>query len=187
MNSKIVTLPFAFRYSKDGEFREATEITVCEPGYDSRDVYRQMIAFVAEAQKGLLKMFSDQQLEDKAASEGAAASDDEKKDFDAFQTMSLGLSVERFPVFCDYVQRALTSKKALAYVGSNPEDRVACTEEVWRNIAEAGGMGELERVLSEFAGFFFGPKASSKATTTGTVVLSGPPAPATGRSRSSKH
>ncbi len=186
MNTKIVTFPFYFRYPANGEYREANAITLCEPNYDNRSVYRQMCAYVAEAQKGILRAFSDDDI--KAKAEENATSEAEKKnaDFDAFQTMSLGLGLEIFPGFCEWLQKAITNKPSLAYVGDDPANKVAVTEEVWRNVAEQGGMERVEHTLSQFAGFFFKSTASSDQTKTGSVVLSGPPAQATARSRSQK-
>jgi hypothetical protein len=115
------------------------------------------------------------------------AANSEPAEVDAFMTMSLGLSIDRFTEFCEFVQRSLTNRRGLAFVGSDPTDRTPITEEVWMNIAAEGGMEALEKGLAGFADFFLGGSAKSQTKTgagSSSPSQSSPPVSSHGRKRS---
>lgn len=190
--TKTVTFDFQFNYSVNGKYEPATAITVCEPGFDHRDVFRRVSGYVASAQKGLLKMFAGQtreQIEDEVEAKAEKPEKDDADSIDSLVTMRMGLTIEEYEAFLKVVERALTGNKMLAYVGSDAENRVPVTEEVWRNISQTGGLGEMERVLEAFVGFFFDTRPGSKgpATANGTAKPSGPRATPGARSPLTKH
>lgn len=193
-STKIVNFDFSFDYPANGKYESATAITVCEPGFDGRDVFRRVSAYVASAQKGLLKMFAGQtreQIEDEVEAKTEAPKKDDDKDdgIDSLVTMRMGLTIEEYEQFLKFVERALTGNKLLAYVGTDADNRVQVTEEVWRNIAQAGGLSEMERVHEAFVSFFFDTRPASKgqATTSGTATRSGARSMPAGRSATTKH
>ena len=183
--TKTITFDFYFKYPHKGQYGESNCITVCEPGYEQRDVYRKMRGYVAEAQKGLIKMNQGSRPEEAPKSDPTESK--EIVEIDAFLTMSLGLSIDQFTDFCEFVQRSLTNRRGLAFVGADPTDRVPITEEVWMNIADAGGMESLEKGLAGFADFFLGGPAKSPTktgTSSSSTSPSSPPASSPTRKRS---
>lgn len=166
---KTIDLGFTFQFSKGGQIADATEITVCEPGYDKRAVYRRMQGYVAQAQKGLLRMRSEQRSTAAPAPtepplEGKSAAEPEAEP-DALFIMRMGLSVDEYEAFASYVQRELTNNKSLAFVGSNPDDRSPVGEDVWMSLDRHGNMDAIDKILSEFAGFFLSGRSTRPSPT----------------------
>lgn len=186
MRSAIATVSFdfEFKYPAKGAYEFATAITVCEPNWDKRQVYRKMHAYVAEAQKGMLKMFTNSDLQAQAES-STKTDDSEPGDIDPLQIMRMGLGVEMYPTFVEWLTRELTNSKALAFVGTDTDARIPVTEEVWMNLEEAGGMEAVDKVVGAFAGFFMGRDQSTKPS--GIETRSGSPATPAARSRSRAH
>lgn len=189
--AKTIEFDFSFDYPKDGKYESAKAITVCEPGFDNRDVFRRMGAYISEAQKGLLKTFAgsgsaeiEEAVKEREGNEAVTAPEP-----DPLITMRLGLSLDSYEQFMKYVERALTGNKMLAYVGTDPDNRVAITEEVWRNIAQQGGLVGMERVHAAFASFFLAtPQASGGSTNeTGTGRSSSSGSTRAASSRITKH
>jgi hypothetical protein len=186
--SKTIEFDFSFTYSKGGQYEEAKSVTVCEPNFDNRAVFRKMSGYIALAQKGLVKTFSglsrsqiEEQVEEKAPVEAPAEAE-------ALATLSMGLEIDAYEEMLRFVEKALTSNKHLAYVGNDPQSRVPVTEEVWRNIAEAGGLEQMERVIGAFASFFMGtPSAKTSPKTSGTDRSSTSVAAPAASSRTTKH
>lgn len=83
------------------------------------------------------------------------------------------LGVDEFAKFTDFLQKALTGNKALAYVGADqdqdPKERVAVQEAVWMNIDKAGGMDAVDRVLAGFASFFAVARPATSQTSSGST------------------
>lgn len=190
--AKTIEFDFSFDYPKDGKYESAKAITVCEPGFDNRDVFRRMGAYISEAQKGLLKTFAgsgNTEIEEAVKERAEGVEPENAPEPDPLMTMRLGLSLDSYDQFMKYVERALTGNKMLAYVGTDPDNRVAINEEVWRNIAQHGGLVGMERVHAAFTSFFLAtPQASggsTKETGTGRSSLSG--STRAGSSRITKH
>lgn len=187
--SKTIEFDFSFTYPKAGSYEEATCITVCEPNFDNRAVFRKMSGYVALAQKGLVKTFSglsrsqiEEQVEEKKASGEAPA------EAEALATLSMGLEIDAYEEMLRFVEKALTSNEHLAYVGNDPQSRVPVSEEVWRNISDAGGLEQMERVIGAFASFFMGtPSAKTSPKTSGTDRSSTSVAAPAASSRTTKH
>lgn len=190
--TKTITFPFSFQAPNgSGQYIDANAITLCEPGWDHRAVHHRMSSWVAEAQKGLVKVFSgltDKQIEDKVEeeSDGQVKSKDE---MDALLIMRMGLDIDQYEQFTKYVERTLRGQSALAYLGADPESaRIAVSEEALMNLVGTGGMRELERLFGEFASFFIGTQqADQSAMTTGTGSSSPSGAKRKGSSRTAMH
>lgn len=178
--AKTIEFDFSFDYPKDGKYESAKAITVCEPGFDNRDVFRRMGGFIANAQKGLFKTFAGmnrEQIADKVDSDGETAEQTEG-DLDPLMMLRMGLSVDEYDAFLKYVEKVLTGNKMLAYVGTDPDNRTPVTEEVWRNIAAQGGLGEMERVLAVFICFFTDTPPVQAGSTKGNGAEKRPSSPA---------
>jgi hypothetical protein len=179
---KIVDLGVIFTYPSGGQQVEAMSIVVCEPGFEQRTTFRRMQGFVAMAQTGLLKKFATDRKSIEDADESSlsppetstpAAAPQKASEPDAISIMQMGLTNDEYCQFCEFVQRELTGKKTLAYIGDvldQPlKERVHVTEEAWINIVNAGSMEVLDKVISAFTSFFFStPPAKAEATTSGT-------------------
>lgn len=167
---KVITFDFNFTYTRDGNLIEGNTITVCEPAFDKRDVFRKMQAYVAEAQKGMLRTFSNDQLKaeaDKQQADGATAA--APGELDALFTMRMGLGIDDYTRFAEFVQTALTGNRALAFIGDQDlpiKDRLPVQTGVWMSIAEAGGMEAVDQVLAGFASFFLGTRPAKNASPT---------------------
>lgn len=159
---KTVTFDLPFRYPRSGIYDEGNSITVCEPNFAQRAVFRQMQTYVAKVQAAARAQFlslPSQIVEElqqvRAARDAAAPVAEETKDVGLEWFADLG---DDFPKFTEFVQKALTNAKDLAYVGSDlgeaVKDRVPVTDEVWLNIANAGGMAAVDKVLGAFSSFF---------------------------------
>lgn len=178
--TKTIEFDFHFDYPVAGKYESSNCITVCEPGFDNRNVFTRMGSFISTSHKGLLKMFAGQsrdEIEESVETKEPEAAKEEGPEPDALSTMRLGLTGDEYEQFMKYVERALTGNKLLAYVGTDPEKRVAITEEVWRNIANQGGLAEMERVHGAFTSFFTNtqPAQAGSAKTNGTAPPSGQP------------
>lgn len=180
-----VTFGFRFQYPAKGQYEEADCITVCEPNWDKRQVYRRMHAYVAEAQKGMLRMFSNSDLQKQAESSTSSDSTSDGGDIDPLMIMRMGLGVDQYPTFVEWVTKEITNTKALAFVGSDPENRIPITDEVWMNIEKEGGLEAVDKVVGAFAGFFTARDQSTMPS--GTETRSGSPATPVARSRSKAH
>lgn len=163
-----VRFDFTFRYARAGLIEEGNCITVCEPNYEKRNVYRRMQGYLAEAQSGILKRYDFKELGD-AAEKASADAPDTEKVIKSINTMRMGLSMDEYPRFCDWLQKELTDARALAFVGDDltipPKERIPVGEGVWMSIAENGGLGQIEEVLSAFTDFFLSGRESPKAVT----------------------
>lgn len=174
---KTITFDHDFVYSKGGEFVTAREITVCEPNYDRRHVYRTMRAYLAKADLAMMKFYADMTAGQKTSDPDDVPLEPKMDDApkkaavepDVLDQMRMALGLEGFPTFCDYVQKELTGCKQLAFVGTDMageiRDRSPITEEVWMAISKAGGMEAIDKVLSAFASFFSGYQPETAKTT----------------------
>lgn len=178
---KTIRFDFEFEYPAHGRNERASAITVCEPPYAQRDVLRRMQAYVAEMQRGIMKTFTPEQLDEAARRREQGGSNQgeepeaETAAIENLASMRMGLGVEEYVKFADYVQRALTNAKGLAFVGEDPDSRVPITDLVWVNLSNAGGMEAVDRVLSEFVGFFTATRPAPKVSTTPTGTGSSVP------------
>lgn len=165
--SKTLTFDFEFTYSKGGQFVKHNRITVKEPGLGKWEVHSQMTAYVSKAALAFSKLAADMQqparIEDEASE---APNPDEEQD--VMQLMAMGLGVEEYPKFANYVKRVLTGAPRLASVGEDGDGAV--TDEVWESLAENGGMEAVSRIMSEFTGFFFEALGKRRAKQNGAAT-----------------
>jgi hypothetical protein len=168
----VIEFPFTFKYPRAGIYEEANAITVCEPAYEKRAVHRRMSSTVFNALTAWQRKVAEAgQMPNQAPP--SEPSDGDKTDAAALITgdvimimLRAGMKTEDFVRFCDSTQRELTECKALAFVGTDLDDRQPLVEEVWAAIARAGGVEAIDRVIGEFARFFsgFGPSPTSNGT-----------------------
>lgn len=161
---KTIDFDFDITYSKGGQFVATRQITVREPGLGKWEVHSQMTAFVGKAALAFSKLAAD--MAQPAGDGEAPATDvdvDEEKDL--MSLMSMGLGVDEYPKFANYVKKVLTGAPRLAYVGEDQAQ--AITDEVWESLAENGGMESVTRVMSEFTDFFFMGRAKRQAKRNG--------------------
>jgi hypothetical protein len=197
-NKKTVTFDFAFKYSRDGIWDQGNSITVCEPGFANRQVFRKMQSYVARsraigaanANRNLTPEQFEAQTRAVLEFRAAQAAAKETASTDATVVAPPAIAVpditmdwfsdfppDEFMRFSDDVLKALTGNKALAYIGddhtlmlSNP-GRLAVGEGVWASIADEGGMDAIDKVLMAFASFFIytQPATNSSVTTSGAT------------------
>lgn len=176
-DSKTVTFDFEFQYSYRNQIVTGNTITVVEPNFGDRGIYRQCKAWVGEAFRGLQEM-NRRDMEDKAASDGplpAADESQESTEIDPYIIIQMGLTAERFVAFCDFVEKSLTNNVRLAFCGDDRANAVPVTQVIWRELANNGGVEAIEKVCAAFAGFFLaGP---SRPTSTETVSTGGSETP----------
>ena len=197
MSMRSIEFPFSFQFPNGGIQDLANAITVCEPNYDNRHVYRRMQAVLGDTAKALMVMQAELAAKtggksrevDEAPAPAPAAQPDSEPDI--VDQVRIVLGTEGFESFVGYVQKELTNNRALAYVGSDlsilVKDRVPVTELVWMNISRECGMQAIDRVLSAFASFFLeGPRSATTPTEiVGSTSQCEPalPAPEVSRSR----
>lgn len=190
-STKTISFDFHFDYPSNGQYASANTITVCEPGFDHRDVFRRMGRWAAESDVGLFKQFAHLKRDEAAIEREVEKKKDESgvEDDNGLSTLRIGLSGEEFEKCVKYIETVLTNNKRLAYVGTDADNRIPVTEEVWRNICDQAGLLEMERVLGAFASFFTGTPSARKEspTQTGTASPSGSGAPPKGGSRTKMH
>lgn len=171
---KIITLDEPFQISEGGSFTEATTITLRAPGLGKRNVHFAMSSYVMEAIGNLQRnrpdlMRQSQETDsvlnvddDEPAGMGhnGPPGEDDAKEAQAFwQMMQMGLGVEKFPAFADYVMRTLTGAPKFATVGEN---EVPLNDAAWESIDETNGMAAIEQICGTFVGFFMGAPKSPK-------------------------
>lgn len=161
--TKVISFDFEFQYSLRGQFATETAIVVAEPGYDKQAVFHKMRAAVTSASKGVMDWNAKRQAKDKAETT-EQVSDGAVPEIDALELLRFGFAPEEYIEFVDYVQKALLRSPSLAWVGANTEqpfqDRIALNDEIMKSIGNAGGMPAIETIVSEFASFFLGGRAS---------------------------
>jgi hypothetical protein len=192
MRNTVKTIEFEnyFRVPNKGQYDEVRTITVCEPNFDKRAVYHKMSIYVSEASKGLSKWATERLAATaKAASATAIAEpppSDDAVQPDALFVMRMGLSIETYPVFVDWVCKELTNTRVLAYAGDDAENKIPITDEVWMNLAAANGMDAIDQVVSAFASFFLDRDQAKSVTKNGTEAPSLSPSHPKAPSRSPK-
>lgn len=181
--TKVLTFDFNFRYTRAGILDESSAIVLCEPSYTHQRTFHQMRAWCTMAEKGMISWLANvQNTMDRNSDPDAKVKPDDSQQPSALDTLRYGLTAEKYIEFVEFVQRELTGKKALAWVGSDDGAELAQRFElnagVWQSIGENGGMDAIEKVISGFADFFLGPrtpKASSETETAVGLIL--PPVP----------
>lgn len=207
MRDTEITLTFAheFHYPVNGGLGVTKTLTVCEPGFTDRDIYRRMSGFVGEAQKEMLiarersqvdKAARERDAADEAAREeqaladakAKAATDSDKIEGDAEQMMAigevimqLGMDADRQAEFKRYVERVLTGNPRLAFIADDmvPGGRIALSEGLWMSLAQANGVAAIDMLVLAFLGFFLKARTTASATWSGTTpsLPSASPAP----------
>lgn len=171
-SSKSVSFEFEFAYSYMGQIVKGNTVTVVEPSFADRAVYRQMKAWMAEAFKGLSKM-RDGEVKEKVEDVAPAAADAPEIEPDAYLVLSLGLEGSRFADMAAYIEKVLTNNKRLAFCGDDAEHGVPITDIIWQAIAREGGMESVEKVCSAFAGFFMAGSPPPTKTSSGSEIAPG--------------
>jgi len=173
-DSKPVEFEFEFSYSYRNNMVTGNTITVVEPSFADRNIYRQCKAWIGEAFRGLQEM-TRRDMESKASEAPAPAETAEESEVDPYVVIQMGLSAERFVQFCDFVERSLTNNVRLAYCGTDRLNAVPVTQVIWQDLANKGGVEAIEKVCAAFAGFFLG--GPSRRTSTETVSTDGSETP----------
>lgn len=174
---------FTFQHSYRGNIVDGNTITVVEPSFADRAVYRQMKAWVADAFRNMQTQTTSETraaAADLEAEVGREAMEAAAAEIDPYVILSMGLTGDRFAEFCAYVEKVLTNNARLAYCGTDAEHGVPVTQIVWEAIAKGGGIEAMEKVCATFAGFFLPglsrPTSTKPESTTGSETPSGPPA-----------
>lgn len=177
-DSKPVEFEFEFSYSYRNNMVTGNTITVVEPSFADRAVYRQCKAWVGEAFRGLQEM-TRRDMESKASEAPAPVETAEETEVDPYIVIQMGLSAERFVAFCEFVERALTNNVRLAFCGTDRQNAVPVTQVIWQDLANKGGVEAIEKVCAAFAGFFLaGPsRRTSNQTQTETMSTDGSETP----------
>lgn len=191
--TKTITFDFPILYPVDGQYLETNKITVNSPGLGKYDVYSTMKSYVGKAMLNMSKaragIKSDEELKIALQDDDEAPAQDagEDEDRDVMIIMAMGLSTEDYPKFATYVQKVLTGSPRLATVG---DEKCAITDEVWTSIEENGGMEAVNRVMSEFVGFFFdalpSPKKSGRSKSPTSSSQPRPPSQTQNTSKTSR-
>ena len=165
---KVITFPFEFEYSHEGQFKKEFGITVRAPGIELFNVHNKMIAFASEAEVGLAIKFSrvnrdKPEAADEEEAKPKAPETDEEMVQRVIGAYSMGLGSEAFPNFMLFLKTTLTNNSRLATIG---DTKIPVTDLVWNAIDNAGGMDAINMILRSFAGFFLkqpDSQASEKA------------------------
>lgn len=183
---KVISFDFDFQYPRGGNQDVANAITVCEPTWGQRQVYTTIRSYLGETSRLLTLAFSDvprrtpAEAETDEATQEAAAEAPSATDIDHLERMRFAMSVDAFGKAYDYITKQLTNNKSLAYVGSDTtvsvREREPITDLVWMNIAKAGGMEAVDKILAGFLSFF---ESNSRAKPTEGDATSGSNSPST--------
>lgn len=188
---KTIDLGFEVKVSRDGQFVPYSTVTVRAPGLDQYRVHSMMQGWTSEGARGFQKAYAEQieraRVEREAAGEAMPAADGaDKKDeeIDVMAMMSAGLTPERYAQFAEFVLTTMKKNHRLAWVGDQPLPGTALTDHVVEQIVENGGLAALDRIFSEFAGFFMlgqgskaKPNGDASATTSASPTKATSPAP----------
>ena len=77
--------------------------------------------------------------------------------------------------FAEFVMATLKNNHRLAWVGDEAKASTALTDHVVQQIVEKGGLADLDRIFSDFAGFFMlgqGSKAEKSGSASATTSVS---------------
>jgi len=174
---KTIDLGYEIAYSKGGKFHTATTITVRAPGYELYRVHSMMQGWTSEGAVGYRKTFAEQIAKAETGEVPAPQAGEEPAEdvkIDVMAMMAAGLTPARYAEFAAYVMDTLKNNAKLCSVGDDPS--ATLTDHVLRQIVENGGLADVDRIFSEFAGFFMlgqGSKAkpSGPASSTSSASL----------------
>jgi hypothetical protein len=169
---KVVELGVTFRFpTGKGEYGEASTVTVRAPGLANFRVHNKMQAYVMDGAFAMMKKAVEARGGVAAAAAAEAAAEAEREangetleeapeplGVDTMNQMSIGLGVERFPEFCEFIRKSLTNSK-FATIG---DSKIMITDETWEAIEEVAGMDGVMEVMGQFVGFFAGSQKSRK-------------------------
>jgi hypothetical protein len=210
MRDTEITLTFTneITYPVSGGLGVTKAVTVCEPGFQDRDIYRRMSGFVTEAQKQMA-LAADSARVDKAAHEMDAAAEEaaeaaaakpaadiDKTEDDAERlmaigafTMGMGMDADRQAQVKTYVERVLSGNTRLAYIADStvPGGRIPVTEAVWMSLAGSNGVAAIDTLVLAFLSFFLKLRPTASATWSGTMPSLPSPTPAPASSRTRRH
>lgn len=169
---KTLSFEFTFPYSENGGYAEANTITIRAPGLGKFHVHSTMQAYVMDAISTLqAKRAAIESMARDGEDDGKPA-DDEADPAGVWQMMAMGLGVEKFPKFAEYVTKVLTNAPKLASIG---EGKVALSDEVWTALEDNGGIEAIHEVLGTFVGFFLESPKSARRTGNGSSTTSASP------------
>lgn len=187
---KTIEFDYEILVSQNGQFVPHRTVTVRAPSLDQYRVHALMQGWTSEGAQGFRKAYADDieraRKSQEAGTEPQAGAKDGKDDdtIDVMAMMASGLTPERYADFAEYVLSVIKNNHRLAYVGDVADRGSALTDHVVQQIVEKGGLADLDRIFSEFTGFFMlgqGSKAeksgSASATTSGSPTKATSPAP----------
>ncbi|MDX2308084.1 MAG: hypothetical protein NW216_07595 [Hyphomicrobium sp.] len=170
---KIVEFEKPFLYSFNGQFEEATSITVRAPGLPHLAVHAKVQAALARA----ILAFPRPDRKPDAADEGVDHGEDESDgasgaapEIDALQVLAAGYDENGYADFLKWLKRTLTNQPKLAFVTGTD---CPVTDEVWDSISEEGGLDAVFKVLSAFVGFFLAALGADSKKTNGPPAVAG--------------
>jgi hypothetical protein len=157
---KKIKFDFEFTYSKGGDDDLGDTIVLIEPGYDDLEAHARMTSLVTKGLFGAMPLIKD------AAQEGAGTGanetfDDSSDQRSAMWLMALGMSDKKYIEFVTYVKKLLTNDARYAHIEG---EEIGITDMLWKEIGRQGGKQAIDRILSEFAGFFIEAMQEKKAT-----------------------
>lgn len=175
---KTIEFEFPIRYSENGEWNEATAVTVRAPGLDKFSIHSKMQSYVARAVFEFAKAnehlrkgapTGSASVEDDAEVEDEAANADDQ---DVLVIMQMAMGVDDYAAFADFVRKTLTNAPRLASIGDSKQP---IKDETWLSIEEAGGLEAVHKIISEFCGFFFDALKSQKKSGQNKPITSSSP------------
>lgn len=183
------SIKFSFRDSGGhNRFEVADFVTVRAPGIEQYRIHQMMRSYVAKVRPALVENFArmsavsarmrkESGLDDVPEPEPQAPVGDEPDgadERDALEWMALGLGEDTYPAFVEKVKAALTGNPRLLSIGpmNGPVD-----DGIWYEIASNCGMAAVDKILSDFVGFFFGLGGTSSPARSGPASSPTSPSP----------
>ncbi len=157
---KKIKFDFEFTYSKGGDDDLGDTIVLIEPGYDDLEVHARMTSLVTKGLFGALPSIRALEPKDQSEDTAAKSPDTSNKEGDDMWLMALGMSDKKYIEFVTYVKKLLTNDARYAHIGG---EEIGITDMLWEEIGRQGGKQEIDRILSEFAGFFIEAMQEKKA------------------------
>lgn len=154
---KAIEFDFEFQYSDKGQFAAEQVITLQAPSFADFGIHTTMTGYAKAAEVGTAVALSAFRREDRQDLSSVAEETPASVESDAqmaervIGVYAMGLGSDKFPAFMDHVRKILTNNPRLARVGETNQPIV---DDVWRSIADKGGMDAINLVIAGFAGFF---------------------------------
>lgn len=188
-----VTFDFAFKYSDQGEYKQAKSVSVRAPALGKFHVHTTMTKFVMDAVTGLqekrptmMKGNEDQAVSNKAAEGGGPDNPQEMPARAIMQMMSIGLDRSDYDAFVKYMHAELVGSPKLAVI---TDTNIPLSDACLEDIVECGGISALYEIMGAFTRFFFiealgiDEPGSVKSPTSSKVTKAASPTNTRSRSR----